>query len=62
MVLAHAEPNALLLQLYSRWVLCKTQACLEAFKYALDTLGIEPRASRMPSGYGATTPCAACSI
>ena len=66
--LAHAETGALLLQ---PWCLAlatvvtvgpffKTQAFLAAFKHAMDTLGIEPRASRMLSGCDTTTPCAPC--
>ena len=31
---------------------------LEAWKKQMDTLGIEPRASRMLSGCDTTTPCA----
>ena len=33
---------------------------LEAWKMQMDTLGIEPRASRMLSGCDTTTPCAHC--
>jgi hypothetical protein len=57
-VLAHSEPSALPLCSYSCWVLDNAQACLAAFKHEMDTLGIEPRASRMLSGCDTTTPCA----
>ena len=53
-VLAHAEATVLSLPTNSRW----TFAFLAAFKHAVDTLGIEPRASRMLSECDTTTPCA----
>jgi hypothetical protein len=55
-VLANAEATVLLLQTNSHW----TFAFLAAFKHAVDTLWIEPKASRMLSGCKATTPCATC--
>jgi hypothetical protein len=57
-VLAHSEPGALPLRSYSCWDADNTQACFTTFKYEMDTLGIEPRASRMLSGCDTTTPCA----
>ena len=56
-VLAHAELSSLILQSYTRWVRHETQA---AFKPAVDTVGIAPRASRMLSGCDTTTPYAPC--
>jgi hypothetical protein len=58
LVLAHAEPSALLLQSYSRRVLNKTEIFLAAFKNAVDTPETEPTANRMLSGCDTNTPCA----
>jgi len=41
-----SEPGALLLQSYPPCVLGTAQAFLAAFKHVVDTLGIEPKASR----------------
>jgi hypothetical protein len=60
-VLAQAEPSVSLLQSYSGWVLGNTQLYLTAFRNTMDTLGIEPRASRMLRGCDTTTPYAPCS-
>ena len=56
-VLAHAKLSSLILQSYTRWVLHETQA---AFKHAVDTLVIAPRAPRMLSGCDTTAPYAPC--
>ena len=56
-VLAHAAPTFLILQSSAHWILNETQA---AFKTAVDTLGIDTRASCMLSECDTTTPCAPC--
>ena len=42
--------------------MARTMSGLRATKSNMDTLGIEPRASRMLSGCDTTTPCALCCI
>jgi hypothetical protein len=58
MRLPRRQPTVLPLCSCANWVIDSIQAWLAACKHEMDTLGIEPRASRMLSGCDTTTPCA----